>query len=130
MLAGRGGQLPTRPGFCVAVVVTTPPFPYSRHQVAAPIGLPIVFTDMTAADDRANLHFGEVGSGPHGLVTSGLYGWTLVVTGTGDSIREAQAAAYRRVGKTVIPNARYRSDIGDRLEAGQYEAIERLGFFG
>ena len=60
------------------------------------------------------------------LVTSGLYGWTMVVTGTGPTIAAAQAAAYDAGPADLIPNVRYRLDIGDRLIAGDYARLERL----
>jgi phosphoribosylamine--glycine ligase len=60
------------------------------------------------------------------LVTSGLYGWTLVVTGVGHTIPEAKARAYEHLAHVFVPNARYRLDIGDRLIAGQYDHLHRL----
>ena len=51
----------TLPGFCVGMVLTTPPFPYSRKQVDAagrPAGL---LRRRFDAADRRNVHFGEVG---------------------------------------------------------------------
>jgi phosphoribosylamine--glycine ligase len=115
----------TRPGFCVGVVLTTPPFPYSRKQVAEPVGLPVLLEE--AANPRHH-HFGEVGRDASGqLVTSGLYGWTLVVTGDGATISEAKTEAYARAGRVVIPNVRYRLDIGDRLIGGDFARLEQLG---
>ena len=92
-----------------------------------PIGLPVLFEgDLTDAD-RRNLHFGEMGLDGDTLVTAGYHGWTLGVTGTGDALTEAQAAAYRLAGRVVIPNLRYRNDIGARLISGDFAAVERLG---
>lgn len=127
LLSGQGGRFATRPGFSVGVVMTTPPFPYSRHQVAAAVGLPVMLDPDFTDRDLRHLHFGEMGSGPAGLVTSGLYGWTMVVTGTGPSIALAQRAAYERVRRVAIPDARYRLDIGDLLAAGHYDDVRALG---
>ncbi|HMJ92587.1 MAG TPA: hypothetical protein VK472_00660, partial [Allosphingosinicella sp.] len=77
--------------------------------------------------DRANLHYGEVGLEAGQLVTSGLYGWTMVVTGTGSTILAARDAAYARAGRIAIPNLRYRLDIGEKLIAGDYAAVAGLG---
>ena len=75
-----------------------------------------------------HVHFGEVGLDASGqLATSGLYGWTLVVTGEGPTIAAAQAEAYGHARRVLIPNARYRLDIGDRLIAGDYARVESLG---
>jgi phosphoribosylamine--glycine ligase len=115
----------TRPGFAVGVVLTTPPFPYSRKQVDEPVGLPVL---IEGATEPRHFHFGEVGLDASGqLVTSGLYGWTMVVTGDGLTIPEARRQAYARVGRVATPNLRYRHDIGDRLIAGGYREVERLG---
>jgi phosphoribosylamine--glycine ligase len=115
------------PGFSVGVVLTTPPFPYSRKEVDEPIGLPIFLDEALGPDDRRHLHYGEIGQDGDRPVTSGLYGWTMVVTGTGAGIEAAKAAAYRRAKAVSIPNLRYRLDIGDRLIAGDYARLERLG---
>jgi phosphoribosylamine--glycine ligase len=120
-----GGRFETRAGFSVGVVLTTPPFPYTRQQVAEPVGLPVLF-DETA--EPRHYHFGEVGLDQAGqLVTTGMYGWTMVVTGTGATIAAAKRNAYAHVQQVFIPNVRYRLDIGDRLIAGDFEHLERLG---
>ena len=58
-----------------------------------------------------------------------LYGWTMVVTGTGadDSGSASSGPTASRIA-CVIPNVRYRRDIGDRLMAGDFERVEALGF--
>ncbi len=127
MVCGQGPAFAARPGFSVGVVLTTRPFPFLRQYVDVPVGLPVVFDrDYTAADD-AHTHYGEVGLDHGQLVTAGYHGWTMVVTGTGASIATAQADAYTRVRSIVIPDVRYRNDIGSKLIAGDYAAIEALG---
>ena len=131
LLAAMARRSPARfaalPGFSAGIVLTTPPFPYSRKEIDEPVGLPIFLDEALGPDDLRHLHYGEVGRKGDRLVTSGLYGWTMVVTGTGRSIEAAKAAAYRRAKKVSIPNSRYRLDIGDRLIAGDYARLERLG---
>lgn len=115
----------TDPGFCVGIVLTTPPFPYTRKQIDEPIGLPVLIEHQ--ADSR-HVHYGEVGLDASGqLVTSGLYGWTLVITGTGETIGQARHEAYEHAGAVSIPNVRYRLDIGDRLIHGEFHRLEGLG---
>jgi len=129
-MTGRSAtSFPVRPGFSAGIVLTTPPFPYTRKQVDEPVGLPVLFEGELDEEDRRNLHYGEVGLDGGRLATSGLYGWTMVVTGTGLSIAEAREAAYARAGRVFIPNARYRLDIGDRLIAGDYDTVAGLGLF-
>jgi phosphoribosylamine--glycine ligase len=115
------------PGFAVGVVLTTPPFPYGRPAVNEPIGLPVLFDATVTAEERRHIHYGEVGLQNGQLVTSGAYGWTMVVTGTGPTIAVAQQRANNLADRIYIPNARYRRDIGSRLIAGDFERVERLG---
>ncbi len=128
MVAGESSRWRTRPGFSVAIVLTTPPFPYTRREVPIPIGLPVFFADTLAEADRRHLHYGEVGMRNGDLVTSGLYGWTMVATGTGPTIRDAKTGAYDLAAKVLIPNMRYRLDIGDRLLGGDWARLEALGW--
>jgi phosphoribosylamine--glycine ligase len=127
MVSGGHGVFETLPGFSVGVLMTIPPFPYSRKQVEAAVGLPIFFEGQWEDADRRNLHFGEVGHDGSHHVTSGLYGWTLVVTGVAGTIEAAKRDAYRRIERIVVPDGRYRLDIGDRLIGGDFERLERLG---
>ena len=120
--------LPTRPGFSVGVVMTTRPFPFIRRYVDEPVGLPILFEGALSETDRANLHLGEVGTQAGQLVTAGYHGWTAVVTGTGATVVAAKAAAYDLADRTVIPNVRYRRDIGDKLLAGDLERLVAAGW--
>jgi phosphoribosylamine--glycine ligase len=109
-------------------VLTTPPFPYSRQQVDEPVGLPILVDPALGAEDRGSIHWGEVGTAGGRLVTSGLYGWTSVVTGTGATIAEAREHALRRARGLTIPDVRYRLDIGERLVRGDLAELVRWGW--
>jgi phosphoribosylamine--glycine ligase len=117
----------TRPGFSVGLVLTTPPFPYSRPSIDEPIGLPILFDETFTEDDRRHVHFCEVGLHNGQLATSGAYGWTMVITGIGNTIARAQQRAIAVAEKVFIPNARYRRDIGSRLIARDFQRVEKLG---
>jgi phosphoribosylamine---glycine ligase len=130
LVAQSATMLRTEPGFSVGIVMTTRPFPYVRTFVPEPVGLPIIFEGALSERDRKNLHFGEMGLIDGELVTAGYHGWTMVVTGTGHSIGEAQADAYRLAERVVIPNVRYRNDIGMRLAAKDFAEVERLGLLG
>lgn len=125
MVGGAASGIETADGYAVGIVLSTPPFPYSREDVDEVVGLPVI---LPADLDPRHLHYGEVGLDPAGqLVTSGLYGWTLVITGMGATIARAQAQAYRNASGVFTPNRRYRLDIGDRLIAGDYAELQRLG---
>jgi phosphoribosylamine--glycine ligase len=125
-IATRGGdEFPTDTGFSLGIVLSTPPFPYSRKELDVPIGLPVIADDI----DPAHLHWGEVGMSGGELVTSGLYGWTAVVTGSGPTVLAAKEAAYERARRLVTPNVRYRLDIGEGLLNGDLARLVELGWF-
>lgn len=128
--AGTLDALPVRPGFSVGIVLCVPPFPYTRRQIAAPAGLPVFLPDPPEPDDARHIHLAEVGMADGQLVTSGNYGWTMVVTGTGATIAEARDNAYARARRVTIPDMRYRLDIGARLIDGDYAAVESWGLLG
>jgi phosphoribosylamine--glycine ligase len=127
MVTRSAASFETRPGFSVGVLMTTPPFPYTREEIDEVVGLPVMIEGPLTDEDSANIHYGEVGLAGGDLVTSGIYGWTLVVTGGGSTIDLARAEAYRRIRKVTVPNGRYRLDIGTRLSAGGYQRVEALG---
>jgi phosphoribosylamine-glycine ligase len=87
-----------------------------------------VLKDLTVEDER-QIFLGEVRREGSQLVTSGIYGWTLVATGTGQRIAEARRAVYERLRKVHIPRARYRTDIGLALETSDEAYLESLGVF-
>jgi phosphoribosylamine---glycine ligase len=128
MLDRSRDKFETKPGFAVGIVMTTPPFPYSRPGVDEPVGLPVMFDKDLAEDDLRHIHYGEVGLLQGQLVTSGANGWTMVVTGVGPTIRDAQQRANSLAARVFIPRVRYRRDIGDRLISGDYERVWELGF--
>ena len=49
------------------------------------------------------------------------------MTGIGDTIEAARNAANALADKVVIPSARYRRDIGEKLIEGEFDKIRALG---
>lgn len=127
MVSGTDISFATRSGFCVGIVLTTPPFPYSRPTIAEPVGLPVIFDGDLSAEDQRHLHYGEVGLKGEQLVTSGVCGYTMVVTGTADNVSDAQQRANALADRVLVPNVRYRRDIGTQLLHRDYSRVERLG---
>ena len=118
----------TMDGFAVGVVLTVPPFPYPDGYDRLGRGTPICFRENMTEADHHSLHFGEVTMRDGQLRTAGLIGYTMVVTGTGTTIEEARRAVYERVDKVVIPNARYRNDIGVRLIESDWARLAETGW--
>jgi phosphoribosylamine--glycine ligase len=127
LIARDTTRLPTHDGYSVGVVMTVPPFPYRHGYDALGKGSPICFADNLDDDDFRSLHYGEVDTRDGQLVTAGMIGYIMVVTGIADSIEAARRIAYERVRKAVIPNARYRNDIGVRLIEHDMAEMQRLG---
>jgi phosphoribosylamine--glycine ligase len=122
-IIARAASFPAAEGYSLCIVLSTPPFPYSRKEVPAPIGFPVVVDGV----EPEHLHWGEVGKAGE-MVTTGLYGWTAVVTGTGETIGDAQAAAYARAARVHTPNLRYRLDIGNKLIGGELRRLSEWGW--
>lgn len=127
MTAGTERPIETRDGYSVGVVLTVPPFPYSEGYRELGKGMPICFTDSLSEADRDALHYGEVSMANGQLVTAGMIGYIMVVTGVGESVEAARREAYTRVNKVVIPNCRYRNDIGVRFIDEDAARMRKLG---
>ena len=119
---------------CVSVLVALPDFPYSRITNKELCGIPV-----RGAEDMEHIHLSEVmvGEAPTmvgdkvitlpGLVTCGDY--TMVVSGTGDTITAARRAAYGAVKKVKIPNNPfYRPDIGAGRMKKQLPLLHKMGY--
>jgi phosphoribosylamine--glycine ligase len=119
---------------CVSVLIALPDFPYSKITNKELCGIPI-----RGADDMEHIHLSEVmmGDAPTmvgdkvvdmpGLVTCGDY--TMVVTGTGETITAARKDCYTAVKKVKIPNSMfYRPDIGAGRMKKQLPDLHRLGY--
>ncbi len=129
LTAGEDLTLRTHDGFAVCVVLTVPTFPYSHGYEQLSKGAPILFRSSLTEEDRHQLHFAEVAREGDQLVTAGSVGYVMVVTGRGASVEAAREAAYERSRKVVIPNVRYRTDIGEQFLVRDREEMVRLGWF-
>ena len=127
MVAGERNTIKVKAGLSVGVVITVPPFPYSDGYADLGKGTPISFHEPMTDADRDALHYGEVTMRDGQLLTAGMIGYVMVVTGVGETIDSARERAYERVNKVIIPNMRYRNDIGARF-ADDCATLERLGW--
>jgi phosphoribosylamine--glycine ligase len=129
MLRRDGGEIATRDGFACGVVLTVPPFPYHHGYAELGKGAPICLRDSLTARERAQLSFAEVAMVQGQLVTSGSTGYVGVATGIGDTVPDANAQALRIARGVVVPNLRYRRDIGERVAQGELARLQSLGWF-
>jgi phosphoribosylamine--glycine ligase len=127
-MTSRKGDATMLQGFCAAIVLTTPPFPYDRETVEeTPVGLPVMFDGELSEQDLDRLYYGEVGIVKGQLVTSGMYGWTMVATGVADNIENARVTAGELADRVIVSNVRYRRDIGSTLIERDFAFVENLG---
>ena len=127
MLSRDGLEIATHPGYAVGVVLTVPPFPYRSDYDVLSKGMPILFKGTPSPEDHAHLHYCEVALSEGRLVTSGVIGDLMIVTGRGTTVEAAQAAAYGLAGRVVVPNLRYRNDIGARFLREDRERLMNWG---
>lgn len=128
MLKRNRMTIDTRDGFSVGVVLTVPSFPYRDGYSELGRGTPICYAETMNDADVESLHYGEVALRNGQLITAGILGYIMVVTGVGPTVQEARIAAYDRIKKVVIPNARYRNDIGMRFISEDGTTMKDLGW--
>ncbi len=128
MLRKDGLNIATRDGYAAGVVLTVPPFPYRHGYAELSKGFPICFRKDLGERDMASLHFAEVARAPGGLITSGACGYVGVATGVGASVEQANLEALRVARGVVVPNLRYRTDIGERVTRGDLACLQRWGW--
>ncbi|HZY17871.1 MAG TPA: phosphoribosylamine--glycine ligase [Ramlibacter sp.] len=129
MLRRDGLAIATRRDFACGIVLSVPPFPYRHGYEALSKGAPICLRDSLGASDREHLHFAEVARLDGQLVTSGATGYVGVATGVGATVESANAEALRIARGVVVPNLRYRRDIGERVARGDLVRLQSLGWY-
>lgn len=112
LASGENVQLRTKRGFQIGVVVAVPPFPFNDEKTFRKFSEEA--TILFNKPDLAGVHLGEVKREGNDWHIAGKSGYSLVVTGSGDTTEEARAIAYKRVANIMIPNMFYRTDIGSR----------------
>lgn len=128
MLDRRSTHIATAPGYAVGVVLTVPPFPYRYGYADISKGLPILFQSGMTDAQLGRLSMAEVAMRDGQLIASGSVGYLMVATGVGSTVREAQADAYAIARRVIVPNLRYRTDIGDEFSASGHTTLRSLGY--
>ena len=115
-MTALGAHVRDAPGFAVGVVHDDAAL--SLHPHARRPSRSDCRSCSTAAYGRGprNLHYGEVGLDGGQLVTSGYLRLDHGGDGCGRDHPGSAAAAYRLADRVVVPNVRYRRDIGDKLD--------------
>ncbi|MGB9963625.1 phosphoribosylamine--glycine ligase [Halobacterium hubeiense] len=132
---GRDPEFDVHDGYQVGVRVVLPPFPFDDEATydENSRNAAIVFAsdeDGGATTPPPGVHIEDAKRVDGQWRVAGGSGMPLVVTGKGETMREAQAQAYERVEDVLIPNLYYRDDIGDRWVAGDGDRLQAWDYLG
>lgn len=108
--SGENAELKTKSGFQVGVVIAVPPFPFNDDRTFRKFSEEA--TILFKTQNLNGIHLGEVKLEGNDWRIAGRSGYSLVVTGSGNTTAEAREQAYQRVANIMIPNMFYRTDIG------------------
>ena len=128
MARGGAGTFRTTPGWSVCVVLTIPPFPAHTERAAPEEDAPIFFVREPEGEEHRFHHLMDVRREGGQLLAMRRSGYPMIVTGTGPTVEVARAAAVRRAENVVIPEIRWRRDIGERFLTGDRERLRSLGW--
>jgi len=108
-------------GYAIGVRVSIPPYPHTAENV--PIGVPVIGTN---SENLKHIWWGDVRAGSKYYESAGSDGNLGVVTARGSDVRECRRRVYRTINNLIIPQAQYRTDIGERVN----EDVKRLKMWG
>ena len=128
MARGDADGFATLPGWSVGIVLTVPPFPGEDWGAGPADNPPVFFHAAPDGADAAHYHFADMRRVGGQLHAHKRTGNAMVVTGIGADVRAAQAAAAARARNVVIPDLRWRADIGDRFLRGDESRLRALGW--
>ena len=109
---GVNFKFKTKKGFQVGVRVVVPPYPFDDPNsfITHSKDALVIFKKPS----REGVHIEDVKMVGDQWIVTGSSGVILIVIGTGQTMKQAQAQAYSRIKNILIPNMYYRNDIGDR----------------
>ena len=120
---GDISKFKTKQGFQVGVRLVVPPFPFTDKETFRVKSKDSVIHFKKGTD---GVHIEDVKLVNGEWVVTGHAGVVLIVVGTGQTMKQAQAQVYSRIKHISIPHMYYRDDIGDRW----YEDSDKLHSWG
>lgn len=109
LASGEQFDVKTKTGFQVGVVCATPPFPFVDQTESDLYRHSSIFFKR---DNLDGIHLGDVKFDNGVWRTAGDTGYTLVVTGSGNTVDDSRRHAYGRIDNIRLQNMFYRTDIG------------------
>ncbi len=121
---GEMTEFETKRGFQIGVRIVVPPFPFNDEETfqAYSKNAAVLFKKP----DLEGIHIEDVKCIDGQWFVAGESGVVLVVVGTGQTVRQAQKQAYKRIENVMIPSMYYRTDIGNRW----FEDCDKLHTWG
>lgn len=115
--------------YSIVVVLASPPFPYDVPEVYEKMseGNEVIFKNGKLPSVGEGIWPEEVKLEDNKWMQTGLYGYPLVVSGSGESIRTARMKAYNRMSQIILPNSFYRVDIGSTTES-HIQTLQKWGW--
>lgn len=131
---GKDYNLKHRNGYCIALTLALPPFPYEipLSKKYSADGLEIFYKDKLSDEEINNLHFESVikniNSGVERHLVSESIGYLMFVTGYGKNVKEAQKKVYSLAEKIIVPKIFYRTDIGTSFINSDKNKLKKWGW--
>lgn len=120
---GENVKLRVKSGFHIGIRLVVPPFPFNdkkTFEVKSKDSV-VFFKKPTEG-----LHIEDLKLVNEEWIVTGTVGVVLIVCGSGQTMKQAQAQVYSRIKNVNIPHMYYRTDIGDRW----FEDSDRLHSWG
>ena len=128
MLDGRGSRFRVRSGWSIAIVLTIPPFPQHGENGPQDEDPPIFFRSPPTGDEQDSYDLVDVRFADGRLFARKRTGYVMITTGTGTSVEAAQRTARDRARNVIVPDVRWRHDIGDRFLREDRSRLVQLGW--
>lgn len=130
---GKSYNLKWKKGYGIVVLLTVPPFPYTKKlKELSPKGLNIYFDSDITEKDFEHIHFEGVAlrekSGEKQYYISDYQGYVLYVTAVERTVRLARKKTHELIKHIYIPKMFYRHDIGVGFIEDTYSKLHEWGY--
>lgn len=129
---GKKFDLEYHEGYGVALTLALPPFPFSGKldREYSSEGMEVLFKTKLSEEEKSRLYFEGVrydAKDDSYKVTKNL-GYTIFITGRGDTVEKARKSAYDLVEKIILPKSFYRTDIGVKFMNKDEALLKKWGW--